>query len=249
MGGPAGPPAWFESAFGPLYTEIYQHRDEEEARAAVTMLGARGLSGPVLDIGSGTGRHLAALAELGLSAVGLDLSCHLLREAAVRSPGRVLRGDMRQLPFADAAFGSALSMFTTFGYFAEAAENRRVLTEAARVVRTGGLLAIDYFNPVRTVADLSPESTRFVGRYDVIEKRRVESDARGDRLVKTIDVFEETRLVDRMREEVRIYPMAELVREVESSGWRDPVRLGDYEGHPFDSASSPRLIILARRNG
>ena len=244
---PVGPPAWFERAFGPLYSEIYQHRDEDEARAAVSMLLSRGMVGPVLDIGCGTGRHMAALERDGLLAFGLDLSSHLLREAVIRPAGKVVRGDMRQLPFADASFGSALSMFTTFGYFADAAENRRVLTEAARVVRPGGLLAVDYFNPVRTLAGLAPESTRFVGRYEVVERRRVETDSRGDRLVKSIDVFEETRLVDQMREEVRIYQLAELNAEIESSGWVDLVRLGDYEGHTFDQERSSRLIILAKR--
>ncbi len=250
MTDPVGPPAWFESAFGPLYSEIYQHRDEDEARAAIAMLLDRGgLVGPVLDIGCGTGRHLSAL-ELGkLMAVGLDLSSHLLAEAVAGPALRVVRGDMRQLPFADRAFGSALSMFTTFGYFADVAENRRVLTEAARVVRPGGLLAVDYFNPTRTVASLTPESTRFVGRYDVVEKRWVEANPQGDRLIKTIDVFEESRLIDQMREEVRIYSPAELSAEIESAGWTNLVRLGDYEGHEFNPEASPRLIVLARRVG
>jgi SAM-dependent methyltransferase len=245
---PSGRSPWFETAFGPLYSEIYQHRGEDEAELAVDMLLARGaLASPVLDIGCGTGRHLVALEKGGLCGIGLDLSSHLLEEAATRAAGHLVRGDMRRLPFADDSFGSALSMFTTFGYFAEAAENRRVLNEAARVVRPGGRLAIDYFNPVRTVADLTPESTRFVGRYDVVERRTVARDARGERLVKTIDIFEESRLVDQLREEVRIYQPAELAEAIESAGWTDLVRLGDYQGAPFDEVSSPRLLILARR--
>jgi SAM-dependent methyltransferase len=246
---PTGRSPWFETAFGPLYSEIYQHRDEDEAERAVAMLLARGsLAPPVLDIGCGTGRHLVALEKGGVAGVGLDLSSHLLEEAATRAAGVLVRGDMRQLPFADASFGSALSMFTTFGYFADAAENRRVLKEAARVVRPGGGLAIDYFNAVRTVADLAPESTRFVGRYDVIERRTVARDERGERLVKTIDVFEGSRLVDQLREEVRIYQPAELDEAIRSAGWTDLVHLGDYQGHDFDPGTSPRLIILARRS-
>jgi len=245
---PAGPPAWFESAFGPLYSEIYQHRDEDEARAAIGMLLSRGgLVGPVLDIGCGTGRHLAALDQGGLLAVGLDLSSHLLKEAMAEPERCVVRGDMRQLPFGDGSFGSALSMFTTFGYFRDASENRRVLSEAARVVRPGGMLAVDYFNPAPTVAGLTPESTRFVGRYNVVEKRKVESDPAGERLVKTIDVYEENELIDQMREEVRIYSPLELATEIESTGWTDLRRFGDYAGNEFDPEQSPRLILLARR--
>jgi len=245
---PAGRSPWFETAFGPLYSEIYQHRDEDEAELAVAMLLSRGaLEGPVLDIGCGTGRHLVPLEKEGVAGIGLDLSSHLLLEAATRAPGALVRGDMRQLPFRDASFGSALSMFTTFGYFADAAENRRVLKEAARVVRPGGRLAIDYFNAVRTVADLTPESTRFVGRYDVVERRTVARDERGERLVKTIDVFEGSKRIDQLREEVRIYQPAELAEAIASAGWTDLVHLGDYQGNDFDETVSPRLIILARR--
>jgi SAM-dependent methyltransferase len=250
---PVGTPAWFETAFGPYYADIYQHRDEEEADGVVAMLLERlpragAGTGPVLDIGCGTGRHLAALGRRGTSAFGLDLSPHLLALAARRAPGRVVRGDMRRLPFADGAFDAALSMFTSFGYFAESAENRRVLEEARRVVRPGGGLVIDYFNAERTLADLTPESARFVGRYDVVERRSLIGGPGGERIVKVIEIREGERLVDTLREEVTVYRPEELDALCRATGWTTIDRLGDYDGGRFDPAESSRLLLVARRD-
>lgn len=254
---PAGTPAWFETAFGPYYAEIYQHRDDEEADDVVDMLLGRLPLGdapsapnvPFLDIGCGTGRHLAALGRRGAAALGLDLSPHLLAVATRRAPGRVVRGDMRRLPFADGSFAAALSMFTSFGYFAGAAENRRVLEEARRVVRPGGGLAVDYFNAAKTLADLTPESARFVGRYDVVEKRTLEGGPRGERIVKIIEIREGERLVDTLREEVSVYRPDELEALCAEAGWDTLERLGDYDGSPFSADESPRLLLVARRRG
>ncbi|MCA9752871.1 MAG: class I SAM-dependent methyltransferase, partial [Gemmatimonadetes bacterium] len=96
---------WFAEAFGPWYGVVYPHRDDAEARRLASTLAAwRDLAGRRhLDVGAGAARHLDALAELGVRSVGLDYSEHLLAEARRRAapgaPWRLVRGDMRHLPF------------------------------------------------------------------------------------------------------------------------------------------------------
>jgi SAM-dependent methyltransferase len=78
-------------------------------------------SGRVLDLGCGTGRHLAFLASRGHRPVGLDLSPHMLAEAAANSrAGRarppLVRADLRRLPFPqEPLFDGILLMFSTLG--------------------------------------------------------------------------------------------------------------------------------------
>ncbi len=62
-----------------------------------------------------------------------------------------IQGDMRTLPFDSATFDVVISWFTSFGYFDDD-ENRRVLAEAARVLKPGGRLAIELNN----LAELLP---------------------------------------------------------------------------------------------
>ncbi|MGW1029828.1 class I SAM-dependent methyltransferase [Streptomyces sp. NPDC002577] len=120
-------------------------------RAAVDELGLRPGS-RVLDAGCGTGRALPALRDaVGPSGVvlGADLTPAML-EAAVRAgrdhAGLLLLADAARLPLRteslDAVFAAGL-----IAHLPEPAENLR---ELARVVRTGGLLAL--FHPIGRAA-------------------------------------------------------------------------------------------------
>jgi SAM-dependent methyltransferase len=243
---------WFQTAFGSSYLEIYGHRDEVEAEAAVELLLERFEvpegAGPVLDIGCGAGRHLEALHHRGFRAVGLDLSQDLLRRAESRVAGGVVRADMRRLPFREGVFGAAISMFTSFGYFPDPGENGEVLREAHRVTVPGGGLAIDYFNREVVLAALVPESVRVAGGCRILERRRVRPGPGGtDWIVKNVEIYREGRPMEAWREEVAAFAPADLRRLVEAAGFEITACLGNYDGSPFDAGSSPRCLFLARR--
>lgn len=119
--------------------------------AAVAELGLRE-GDRVLDAGCGTGRALPPLrAAVGASGVvvGADLTPAML-EAAVRAGrdryGRLLLADVAALPLRsrslDAVFGAGL-----ISHLPDPAGN---LSELARVVRPGGVLAL--FHPIGRVA-------------------------------------------------------------------------------------------------
>ncbi len=151
--------SWFEVAFGAHYPVIYAHRDEAEARACFELLPKLASLGngqkPVLDLGCGDGRHLQALAQNEIPAVGLDLSASLLEKAAQRQAcPPLVRSDMRWLPFASRSFSSVLSLFTAFGYFGALADNGPVVAEIARVLAPGGHWFFDYFNCDRVRSEL-----------------------------------------------------------------------------------------------
>ena len=99
--------------------------------------------GKCLDVGCGTGAHLAALAGVGWSVVGVDASADQLRVARRRpvSPGTALvQADSAGLPFADGAMDLVVSEFihTDVDDFAAlAAETSRVLRPDGRFVYVG----------------------------------------------------------------------------------------------------------------
>ena len=100
-------------------------------------------SGPgrCLDVGCGGGRYDPTLLELGWTPVGVDESADQLRLAGRKLPGvELLRANAGALPFADASFDAAVSLFThtDFDDFAAAiAEVRRVLRPGGRLVYVG----------------------------------------------------------------------------------------------------------------
>lgn len=104
----------------------------------------------LLDLCCGPGRHAAEFARRGINVTGLDFSAEYLGEAAARARKkkvslRLVRGDMRRLPFRG-EFDAAVNLFTSFGYFRRISDDIKTLRETARALKPGGLLLIDVVN-------------------------------------------------------------------------------------------------------
>jgi SAM-dependent methyltransferase len=93
----------------------------------------------VLDVGCGPGGILALLGrDLDRAPFGVDLNQDLLRNA--RQAGQVARADGARLPFAEGTFDFVLFRLV----LRHAPAREQLLAEAARVVRTGGVVcAVD----------------------------------------------------------------------------------------------------------
>src|ERR1700752_3375777 len=103
---------WWETWFGEEYLELYPHRDIASARREVSfaLCHLDRDPRPLLDLCCGSGRHSLPFAELGFPPIGLDYSAPLLELARNRGLAlRLVRGDMRSLPFADGSFRSVVN--------------------------------------------------------------------------------------------------------------------------------------------
>lgn len=96
----------------------------------------------VLEVGCGTGLLLERIARFARSAKGIDLSDGMLEKARARGLD-VTRGSATDLPFADASFDVACS----FKVLPHVRDIHRALAEMTRVVRPGGSLVIELYNP------------------------------------------------------------------------------------------------------
>ena len=194
---------WYDRAFGPWYERLYPHRSPAEAERAVDGITPFLPRSGILDVGCGAGRHLRVLLARGFDAVGLDRSPVLLARAAddARLRGRLVRGDMRRLPVADASRGALLSMFTSFGYFADRSAHAAVLREFRRVTVPAGVLVLDYLNAPVVRRGLVPRSERPVEGHTVVEERSVVRRATDEAVVKELTISRNDTVVERYREE------------------------------------------------
>ena len=139
---------WWADYFDAQYLLEYEplfspERDRQEVARIMDVLGLPS-GARVLDVPCGQGRHAHLLAEAGFDVDGLDYSRDLLAKARERGTGKTLRytrGDMRHLPARwTGRFDAVLNLFTSFGFFAEPADDRKVVEEFARMLKPGGLL-------------------------------------------------------------------------------------------------------------
>jgi len=145
----ASQPEWWATFFDAQYLDEYgpifsAEHDRRDVARIVELLGIP-LGSRILDVPCGQGRHAALLAECGYAVDGLDRSPHLLaaarRRGGVGPRPRYVRGDMRRLPAAwTGRFDAVLNLFTSFGFFADPADDQRVVREFARVLAPGGTL-------------------------------------------------------------------------------------------------------------
>jgi ubiquinone/menaquinone biosynthesis C-methylase UbiE len=110
----------------------------------VVELGRLGGGARVLDVGCGTGRVAAALAERGAKVWGVDPSAEMLEVARSRVPPSVGLKQARAeaLPFRDAWFDGAVCMLSV-----HLIDRPPAFAELARVLAPGARLVVATFDP------------------------------------------------------------------------------------------------------
>ena len=236
---------WFKIAFGELYPVLYTHRDEAAAEREVAFAReALGLSVPqsLLDLGCGAGRHQRAWERVGFETIGLDLSPALLSENLKNGGRRLVRGDMRRLPFEDAVFDAVTSFFTSFGYFEDDAEDMAVLQGVGRVLRPGGGYLIDYLHAPTVRDTLVARSTKEIEGHDIEEKRRLED----GRVKKNVVIRKDGVEKARYEESVRLYDPQDLQAMVTQAGFEVAGVFGSLAGAALGDGS--RCVVVARKS-
>jgi ubiquinone/menaquinone biosynthesis C-methylase UbiE len=226
---------------------------------------AGGVSGRVLELGTGTGRILVPLARSKVTLVGIDRSEPMLARAAhrvgalrkrrdrrVHRMPALVRGDIRTLPFRDGSFELVVAPYGVLQSLLRERDLVVTLAAASRVLSPGGVLGIDLVPDVPNWREYRNRvqlrgRTRGGARLTLVESVRQDRRRR-------LTIFEQRYLErsgDRMREHrfelvFRTLPVREMVRRLERAGFIVEAVLGDYRGRPWDERAEV-WIILARR--
>ena len=238
---------WWESWFGEEYLDLYPHRDLASARreAAFALAHLPEHPAPVLDLCCGTGRHSIPLAEAGAPPVGLDYSAPLLDLARRRDRHtRLVRGDMRALPFRDGSLPHGAELLHELRLLPDrGGEHRRRRGDRARAP-AGRRVSLRHLRPrPRARAPRAGGAARRGG--DKEYRIRRSWDASTSRLEKEIEVHR-AGSSEIFRESVRAYAPDELIALLERAGLRVGSVWGDFDESPL-GPDSPRLIVLARK--
>ena len=142
----------------------------------VSLVRRYGQDRDLLEVGCGTGLLLQRTRDFARRCVGIDLSPGMLAKAKDRSLP-VLQGAATVLPFRDSSFDVAYS----FKVLAHVENIQLALAEMARVVRPGGFVIAEFYNPFSlrylvkrlkppsAISDCTNDEAVFT-RYDTLHK-------------------------------------------------------------------------------
>ena len=235
---------WFDS---PYYHLLYRDRNQEEAQAFIDALlehlhprpGAR-----LLDLACGKGRHAVYLSQHGFDVTGVDLSPESIAHAQQYAHEHLHFHvhDMRD-PLRSGPFDLIFNLFTSFGYFAQQAENVVALRSAAASLRPGGKMVIDFMNTERTLQELVLKEEKIVSGTTFHITRHLDDDF----IVKEIRFQDDNGVEQRFEERVRALSQAQFEEYFQMAGLRLAEVLGDYQLSPYNEAVSPRMIFVLKK--
>jgi ubiquinone/menaquinone biosynthesis C-methylase UbiE len=246
---------WYKSMFeGNLarYWLSVSDRREEATDIQFSFLRDVLKKGLVLDHCCGYGRLSIRLSAY-TPVVGLDLSIYLLQAAKKKAKQantenlQLVRGDMRYLPFKLEVFDAVINVWTSFGYFSEE-ENENVLREIAAVLKSRGTFVLDIVNPGWLLRNFVERDWTEDESYLSMRQRSIDWKTKRMRC-KWIIVNKQTREIDQISFDHRLYDMRELRELLNREGLETVQIYGSFEKEDFDEAKSNRIIILSRKGG
>jgi D-alanine-D-alanine ligase len=177
---------WWMSIFDEIYlqTDARSVCDDRLTHEEVSFLEAglklrKGLQ--ILDLCGGQGRHALELSRRGFNHVTVfDYSDYLLSEGnkiAVRDnqPVFFVRGDARHAGLKDAAFDFIMLMGSSFGYFIQENENRKILIEAFRLLAPKGTVLLDLPDKNYVIKNFKPSAShKTQDQLKVVRERKLD---------------------------------------------------------------------------
>jgi SAM-dependent methyltransferase len=203
--------------------------------------------GHVLDLACGPGRHSIPLAQRGFTVTGVDRSAFLLERARARAAEcgvtfELLQADMRDFRRPD-SFDLALSLFTSFGYFREDADNQRVLDNVAASLRPGGNFVLDMMGKEVLARIFNPTASSEVPEGIVVQRRRVADDRSR---IENEWILLRDGTARAFRFDHWIYSAREIKHMFTQAGFADVQVFGNYMGAPYGPEAS-RLVVVGRK--
>jgi len=254
------------SAIAEFYDFVLPYRNRQDVAFFMEM--AKQSTGPVLEIGCGTGRVLIPTARAGIDIVGLDVSGSMLsicREKLghepdeVQSRVRLVQADMRQFDLGR-HFKLATMPFRPFQHLTEVEDQLACLASIHRHLSDRGRFVLDLFNPdlSRLTDDIRPTAWEEEPEFTMPDGRKVTRRIRivsRDLLHQTQDIeilhrveYSDGR-VERVPQNFRLrhFFRYEVEHLLARSGFEIEDIYSDYDKSPYGSRHPGELIFVARK--
>ncbi|MCB0205014.1 MAG: class I SAM-dependent methyltransferase [Anaerolineae bacterium] len=201
----------------------------------------------ILDLCCGVGRHSIELADLGYAVTGVDRTQRYIEQARqtalARGLGPVfLVGDMRDYRSPD-GYDAVLNMFGSFGYFADEADDRKVVANMYEALRPGGQVLIETMGKEILARQFQERNWHEVDDLLILSEQKITQNW-GRVETRWIAI----RGTERIEHHVSIhsYSAVELSSLLADVGFREIRVFGSLDGIEYNQ-DAQRLVVVARK--
>ena len=198
----------------------------------------------VCDLCCGVGRHSIELAQRGFAVTAVDRTARYLEAAAQRARDAGLdvefvQEDMRDFCRPD-SFDAVLNLFTSFGYFGARADDRRVIENVYRSLRSDGRLLIDMMGKEVIARIFRPRDWHPTADGVVLFEHKVVDD--WSRIENRWILIKNGRQHE-WNFSHRVYSATELCTLLSDSGFQGVQAYGNLDGAAYDEKAE-RLVVV-----
>lgn len=247
--------SWFKEWFNtPYYHILYKDRDFVEAENFIRNLTQDlqlSKDSKIIDLACGKGRHSVFLQQLGYEVLGVDLSEESIEHnkqfetSADETPKLAFKvHDMRNELYPNVSsekVNAVFNLFTSFGYFDDDEDDRKVFSSVKNVLQNDGIFVLDFLNEKFVKNTLVDETTVTKDGIDFLIKKRIEQ----NRVIKDI-FFEDKGESFHYFEKVKLHTLEEIKNIAESFGFEAVKIWGNCQLVDFERETSPRCIFQFR---
>ena len=236
-------PDWWKTIFDDIYllTDARSVGDESLTRLEVDVvceLLPIKAGEQILDLCGGHGRHSFEFCKRGFEACTLiDYSQSLIDVAKKRArennyPLKVVRCDARRIDIGPDQFDHVLIMGNSLGYIQQSDADRKILSEAFRVLRPGGWLLVDVTDGAAVKKSFNPNAWHEIGEDTVVCRQR---ELRGDAVhARELVISKKDGLIRDRNYAVRLYEPQTLSSLMETTGFSQINIHTDFSPHRFE---------------
>lgn len=221
---------------------------------------AESVDEPILELGCGTGRVAIPVAKKGATVIGIDRSASMLargrervRKARMAARVKMIRGDIRYLPFPDKSFPLVMAPYGILQSLLDEKVLSATLTEVQRVLTRRGTFGLELVADLPAWEEYSKQTSlrgkRGPNGKPIVLIESVKQD-RKNHITRFEQEFVEGRGKSATSKKFslafRTLSVPQMVQRLEKAGLQVSALLGDYQGGPWDLRAEV-WIILARR--
>ena len=218
----------------------------QEAEQVVSLLKLQpGAS--ICDLCCGPGRHSLELGRLGYRVTGVDRTGLYIEQARKNADEqglkiRFVQEDMRRFCEPD-SFDAVMNVFTSFGYFEDATDDKRVIENVYKSLKEDGKFVLDIIGKEVLARIFQEKRWREEDGVIVLEEAKIKEDWSS---IESRWIIIRGGRQDEFIFTLRLYSATELSELLKSCGFGKVEVYGSLDGSPYDQ-SAKRLVLLANK--